>query len=417
MPSTEGYPFRRLAVDHLIAGVSRIWWEINRDFLGPLPHTFQLQAGNTGNPNATDWINVGLPGVNTYFAEDDQRREGNYGKTLMTHYRVILTDGHGHRHASRPVHTFGELMEKDWLFAREIVRKERLRHNLVSVEGYLLRRMRFGEPCDSCTDPLTGEILDSKCKECNGTGFKVGYHPPTPLSVDMNPEAVIELLKGTEAPGPTTIVDNHMRILGFPAIAKHDVWVDGKSDQRWIFHEVANMAEWRHVPLVTDVTIKLLPFTDIVYTIPVGGEAAEFPGPALPMSGDGNVCIDHNYGGADNLAYVANGQGVVGATILAFTKPDYDAGVRDPAKAAARSSTGADGRWQFSMCLCCDQPYVLVFEKAGEFGPDACDIVVPCEENSSSSSSQASVAEMGGMAAAAPKKAQPGFWAGSGMDI
>jgi len=33
MPGTEFYPFRRLAVDHMIVGTSRIWWEMHRDFL------------------------------------------------------------------------------------------------------------------------------------------------------------------------------------------------------------------------------------------------------------------------------------------------------------------------------------------------------------------------------------------------
>lgn len=400
MPATEGYPFRRLAVDHMIIGVSRIWWELDRQFRDMMPYMFQLQAGNTGNPNATDWINVGTAGMNTFFAEDDEHREGNYGKSLITHYRVVLTSGSGHKYVSLPVHTFGELQEKDWVLAREIVRKEKLRHQLVSVEGFLLKRMRFGEKCESCIDPLTGGILDSKCPECNGTGFKVGYHPPTPLAVDMNPEAVIDLLKGTETPGPTTIVDDQMRILGFPALAKHDVWVDGKSDQRWILHEIANMAEWRHVPLVVTAKIKLLPFTDQVYKIPVDNTEG-VPDPQLPGSGDGDTCIDHDYGGPDELAYKdSNGDGIVGATILAFTAADYAAGVRDPAKAVASSSTTAGGRWTFQICICCDEDYVLVFEKAGSFGPDACPITVPCTDQSISS-----------------KSSQSSFWSSSSMGI
>jgi hypothetical protein len=351
-----------------------------------MPYTFQLQTGNSGNPNATDWVNVGTAGVNNFFAEDDERREGNYGKALVTHYRVVLTTADGKKYVSLPVHTFGELQEKDWLLAREIVRKERLRHNLVSVEGYLLKRLRFGEKCESCTDPLTGGILDSKCPECNGTGFKVGYHPPTPLAVDMNPEAVIDLLKGTEPPGPTTIVENQMRILGFPALAKHDIWVDGKSDQRWIMHEIANMAEWRHVPLVVTTKVKLLPMTDQAYKIPVD-DTEGVPDPQLPGSGEGDTCIDHNYGGPDELAYKDScGDGIVGATILAFKKEDYDAGIRDPAKAVASSSTTAGGQWTFAMCICCGEDYVLVFEKAGSYGPDAVPINVPCTEASSESS-------------------------------
>jgi hypothetical protein len=396
MPSTEGFPFRRLWVDHMIVGTSRIWWELDRNFNDPLPYTFQLQAGNTGNYNAVDWVNVGSPAVNSYFAEDDERREGSYGKTLMTHYRVKLTTGNGRTYVSLPVHTFGVLGERDWVFAREIVRKEKLRHRLVSVEGYLVRRMRFGPKCTQCTDPLTGEILDSNCPICNGTGFEVGYHPPVPLAVDMNPEVVVELLKGTEPPGPSIMVDNTMRILGFPATQKFDVWVDGKSDQRWVLDEIGNMAEWRHVPLVTSAKVSLLPFTDPVYKIEVGGEPAELAGPYLPSAGTGDTCIDHDYGGLDNLAYVdTNGQGIVGATILLFNKTDYDNGARTAEEAIAASATGANGRWRYKLCVCCGREYVLVLEKPDVCGPDVCELTIPCPDSSSDSSSFWSDSSMG----------------------
>jgi hypothetical protein len=394
MPSTEGYPFRRLFVDHMIIGVSRISWELDRQFNGLLPYSFQLQVGNTGNQNAVDWVNVGTPGVNTLYAEDDERREGNYGKQLLTHYRVLLTTDDGHKYVSRPVHTFGELGEKDWVFAREIVRKEKLRHQLVSVEGFLLKRMRFGIRCTNCLDPLTGGITNSNCPECNGVGFQVGYHPPSPLTFDMKPEVVEELLKGTEPPGPSAYVGLHARLLGFPPVAKHDVWVDGKSDQRWIMHTIGNMAEWRHVPLVVDVEINLLPFTDPVYKIPV--DDASLPDDTLPNSGNGDTCIDQDYGGTDNMAYVdSEGNAVVGATILAFNKADYDAGARSPSQAVASSSTTAGGRWTFQMCLCCGRDYVLVFEKAGCFGPDVLPLSLPCANMSSSSSSFFSSSSIG----------------------
>lgn len=384
MPGTEGFPFRRLAVDHLIRGNTRIWWELSRQFRDPLPYVFQIQTGNTGNPNAVDWVDVGGPITNGYYGIDDERRPGQRGKTLTTHYRVKLTTPN-QVYVSNPAHTHGELQEKDWVFAREIIRKESLRHELVSVEGFLIRRMRYGDPCETCLDPLTGEILDSKCEECNGTGFKVGYHPPTPLDADMNPEAVIELLRATEPPGPSRPVEQQIRIKGFPSVAKHDVWVDSKSDQRWIFHDIRHLAEWRHVPLVTQVTVKLLPFSDRVYEIPVGGEEND-PDVVLPLSGDGDTTIDHNYGGPDNLAYVdSNGEGILGATILIFTKEAYDEGARTPDQAVASSSTGPNGRWTFAVKLCCGVTYTMVFERAGSFGPDVCEITIPCEEESSSS--------------------------------
>jgi hypothetical protein len=364
---------------------------MHRNFLDPLPYIFQLQTGNTGNPNATDWIDVGTPVANAFFAEDDERREGNYGKRLLTHYRVKLTTSRA-VYVSQPVATYGEMGEKDWLFAREVVRKEKLRHDLVSRGGYLLKRRRFGEVCTACTDPLTGEVVNSKCPECNGVGFKVGYHAPTSLDLDMSPEAIIELRKATEPPGPSRPVDLKGRILGFPQINKEDVWVDGKSDQRWFLHEIWHLSEVRGVPLVIQVGMRLAPYTDVVYQIEVGGEPGELPGPTLPGTGPGDVVVDHDYCSPDNLAYVdSEGNGIVGATILAFTKADYDAGARSPAQAVASSSTMANGRWSFAMLLCDGETYVLMFEKTGLFGPDAQEITVDRTCGSISSSSRPSV--------------------------
>ena len=374
MPATEKYPFRRLGVDHSVRGVSHVWWEMHRHFHDTPPYVFQLQTGNTGNPNATDWEDVGTEVVNGFFALDDEHREGAYGKRLLTHYRVKLTTSVG-VYISLPVATYGELGFKDWLLAREIVRKETLRHGLVSREGYLLKRMRFGEPCTTCIDPLTGEITDSKCPDCNGVGFLVGYHAPARLAMDMGPEAVIELRRGTEPPGPSRPTDLKGRILGFPQVNKEDVWVDSKSDQRFLIHEIRHMSEWRGIPLIIQVGIKLAPYTDQVYRLEVGGEAAELPGPTLPGTGPGTIQVDHDYCTPDELAYTdPDGNGIVGATILAFAKADYDAGSRDLEHAVASSSTMANGRWSYAMLLCDGEDYVLVFEKTGYFGPTAVEI-------------------------------------------
>lgn len=388
MPGTEGYPFRRLVVDHMIRGTSRIQWEMARQLRDPLPYAYQLQAGSTGNPNAADWADVGTTVVNSCFAMDDEQRQGNYGKRLLTHYRVVLTTPAA-RYVSQPVATYGALNEKDWLFAREINRKEGLRHDRVSRTGFLLKRMRFGESCAECVDPLTSEILDSKCPECNGTGFQVGYHAPTPMILDMSPETIIELRRGTAPPGQSREVALSGRIAGFPQVNKEDVWVDEKSDQRWLIHEVRHAAEWRGIPIVVQVGIKLAPYTDQVYSIEVGGEAAELPGPVLPTTGPGTVRVDHDYCTPDALAYLdACGDGITGATILAFTQAVYDAGYRDAAQAAAVSSTMANGRWSRAMLLCVGVQYVLVFEKVGEHGPITMVITArPCTGDSSSSSS------------------------------
>lgn len=399
MPASEGYPFRRLWVDHMVRGVDRVFWELDRHFLDPFPHQFQLQTGQTGNPNATDWVDAGTPVTNGFMAEDEDRRGGDYGKVWTTHYRVVLITP-VNRYVSQPVSTYGIMDEKGWVMSREIVRKERLRHGIVSRDGFLLKRLRFGKPCGPCTDLLTNEIIDSKCPECGGTGFQVGYHPPVALQLDMSPDVIIELRKATEPPGPSRPTDLKGRVIGFPHIEKEDVWVDSASDQRWMLHEVFHMSEWKGQPLIVQVGMRLAAATDIVYELEVGGEAAKAE-VMLSRTGDGTIPVDHNYGGADELAYLANGVGVVGATVLIFDKctwlenrnPAIDLEcppdavllpLIDPDLAVAVTYTAANGRWQQAVMLCPCREYVIVFQKVGEFGPDIHEITVLPEDGDAS---------------------------------
>lgn len=408
MPGTERDPFRRIWVDHLVRGSDRIFWEMERDFHDPKPWVFQLQVGNSGNANATDWINVGSPIVNGFMAVDDEMRPGDYGKSLTTHYRLLLTTPVG-TYVSNAAHLYGVLKEKDWCLAREIVRKESLRHGIVSRDGYLLKKMRYGEPCTDCTDPLTGAIINSQCPECGGTGFKVGWYPPVFMKLDMTPEAIHELRKGTEPPGASSPITLQGRILGFPHVEKEDVWVDGHSDQRWSMDAVYHLAEWYGVPLIIQVDLKLLPFSDVIYKIPVGGDYGP-PPMQLPQIGQGTVVVDHNYGGDDELTYQQDGVGVVGATILIFDKCIWDAHQPSPLPcepgcapteipprinpdlARWRVHTRTNGRWEEAVRLCPCRDYVLVYELPGKFGPDIHTITVlpeegTCEPASSSSSS------------------------------
>lgn len=368
------YPFRRLAVDHMVDGVSRVWWELDPLFSDPAPHSFQLQAGNTGLPTATDWTDVGDP-ADSWYAEDEGKRL--YGKLLYTHYRVSLTTAAG-VYVSEPAPVWGILNEADWLRAREIVRRERLRLRLIAgQDGLLLKRKRFGVRCDRCLDTITNEVTDSRCPHCHGTGFKSGYHAPAPFQCwDLSPRSFVEKRNEATPPGHQNQIVVTARVVSAPALALEDVWVNGHSDERWFVQDVKHLAELRGVPLVTEVTLRLAPFTDAVYRIGVGGEPNDNVLSELPTVGTGSVRVSHDYGGQDALAYqLADGCGIGGATIRAFTQADYTAGLRDAAHAVATSSTAANGRWDFAMQL---DPgsYVLVFEKLGECGPNATAITV-----------------------------------------
>jgi Zn finger protein HypA/HybF involved in hydrogenase expression len=386
MPTTEGFPFRRLSVDHLVEGGTRVWWDLQSTFREPMPYVFQLQVGKTGLPDATDWTDVGTPVTNGYFAVDDQKR--NYGKRLEAHYRVKLI-ANSVNYVSLPVHCEGQLDERSWLLAREILRKDALLDKYVSVEGWLLKRYRYGARCSRCLEPTTQQITDSRCPICKGTGFQVGYHPPVRMCIEMDPTTINELRNGAQVPGATQYNQVVAHVAAFPQLAAYDVWADDNSDLRYSIDVIKHTAVVRGVPLLSDITIHQLPLTDVVYRIGVGGEANDHPLNDLPTSGAGSVAVTHDYGGEDVLAYqLANGCGIEGATILAFRKTDYDNGLRTAAHAVASSTTLANGRWAYALQLDPGE-YVLVYEQFPTYGPTPQALTVaavPCSISSQSSS-------------------------------
>jgi hypothetical protein len=370
------FPFRRVSVDHMVRGVTRVWWQLERVFNDPGPYTFQLQFGRTGLKNALDWKDVGAPVVNAYSTTDPTFREIGYD--LSTHYRVVLTTP-TNKYVSQPVGCDGDLNERDWLLAREVIRKEMVRHKLASIAGYLLKPFRYGKPCKRCRDTLTQEMLDADCPICNGTGFELGYHPPLALQFwDLTPQTIAEnvdaQLKGMTRDNPYVTA----RVIGFPALNKYDIWVNGSSDERWLVDTIQVVAAIRGVPIVYSVKLGLLPLNNSAYALEIGGEPPARSGPTLPTTSCGSVTVDHDYLGADSLVYqTEDGCRITAADIYVFTKAAYDAaGITiNRQSAVAKTATRVNGRWTYAVKLDPGE-YVLLYEKVGEYGPNTFNLTV-----------------------------------------
>ena len=80
--------------------------------------------------------------------------------------------------------------------------------------------------------------------------------------------------------------------------------------------------------------------------------------------GDGDTPVDHNAGGPDNLRYVSGGAGIDDATVRAYLKAEFDAGVYAE---RGRTHTRSDGRWARPMYLNAGLIYTITFAKPGIF--------------------------------------------------
>lgn len=389
MSLQKTYPFRRVSVDHMIYGTTRVWWQLEPEFNDPGPYVFQLQVGRTGLQEADDWRDLGSPIINGYHTFDNKRH--NVGTVWTAHYRVTLTTPRG-SYVSAASPSTGELSEQDWLMSREIIRKEQLRNRKLAVGGFLIKAFRYGAPCPRCRDKLTQESADTDCPVCYGTGLENGYHPALPLQCwDLSLQTIEEdsdsNLRGTTRENAVITA----RVIGFPAINYRDIWVNGTSDERWTIRAVKSAAAVRGLPIIYEVQLELIPLSSVVYYIPLAS-AESGPPIALPSTGDGCEIVGPDYGGLDLRYLTALGAPVVGARVYAFKKADADRGFPDyPPRhlAIAATTTNSTGSWTANLNLDPGK-YVLLYEKLDEFGPDTKELTVvepTCPPAGSSSSS------------------------------
>jgi len=266
-PSQCESVFDVVHVSYLIRGGTRVCWQLLSTFSDPLPYTFQLQVGQSGNPDADDWADVGTSMENTFYAVDGVKRV--YGKTQYTHYRVKMTTSLG-TYYSDPVASGGILPPRDWRLASEIVRKEKLRFRYTSQDGYLLKRRITGVPCTQCLDLQTDEVTNPDCTECYGTGLQCGYfYPMGCIWVDLAPKT---RRKHIDDAGMRRTVNDIVvtgRMLMMPLLQETDVWVSRETDDRYYIQKIQDVAEIRGVPLVANVELRPAPYTDIIYTIAI----------------------------------------------------------------------------------------------------------------------------------------------------
>lgn len=265
--------FKRVWVNYLIRGRAYVYWEFERGFADPGPYLFQLQASHGGTPRADDWFNVGVE-TDLFYAVDDggSKHQRMFGKTPTLVYRVLLKTPQG-IYVSHPANVLGRLGKHDWLIVREILRKEQLNHRVFSsVKGYLLKGRRYGEEC-TCRDKSVGgkftdEVLDSSCPICYGTGFVSGYYPPTEYYALLNPEATRESrdLNQTGTNKPVVI---QSRFLATLPLVQGDAWVNSGSDERYYVHSIKELAVWKSVPIIYSAELRLAPFTDALYDVPL----------------------------------------------------------------------------------------------------------------------------------------------------
>ena len=261
--------FDRVSVRHYTRGGTIVFWELLPTFTDPGPLIFQLQIGETSNPDSNDWVNIGSPVINQYYTIDPEQRA--WGSTRYRYYRVQVTSLLG-TYYSAPVNGLGLLNKKEWLLARELIRQRKVlyRKGYAAVEGYLLKRRITGQFCSRCVDSQTREVKDSDCPECFGTGYYCGYfYPMSCVWAIFEPKTYRIEIDDQGVRGTVNDVAVKADMITTDFMSESDIFVADRSDDRFFIHRVQHTAEVRGVPIAGQVEMRLIPYNNIVYTIDI----------------------------------------------------------------------------------------------------------------------------------------------------
>jgi len=258
-----GYIFNNVTVAPVREGGTLVQWSLGSRIRDTGEYLYSLQVGNAGVSDPEAWTTTETK-AEAYFLIDPVRRlPGAYS---FTHYRLKLETSEAVYYSS-PIHTFGKLGYSDWRMYKAVIRAESIRLSSDDgTKGTLLKRKISGTKCHRCIDFGTGEVKDGNCPFCYGTGWLGGYYDPVPcFYININP-AGSTIGHDVEMQGPVTETQTSGRAVAVPLLVSGDVWVHGESSERFRITQLKHLVEMRGIPVVYQLAMERIPFSDAVYS-------------------------------------------------------------------------------------------------------------------------------------------------------
>lgn len=254
-------PFRSFRIAPSYAGGFSYSWELSGGFNDQAPWVFTVQRGPT---NEGPWEDISPKLVNAV-AWRDEGGKNLGGKANTLYFRAILRTNRG-TYASPVMQPYGDLGRREFLLAREIIRREALRARILSgVECDVYIRSTFGPKCTHCIDPVTGEVRDAHCRYCFGTGRYPAYYGPHRMMLSFSPDTAHR--KGNSNDGTHETRMFEALAIGNPVLKHGDVIVDTRQDKRYVIGTASVTAEVRRIPCLQNLAFEEAPVSDSVYRI------------------------------------------------------------------------------------------------------------------------------------------------------
>lgn len=126
--------------------------------------------------------------------------------------------------------------------------------------------MQDGDKCPRCLDPITGEVLDSHCAECLGTGIIGAFHGPYDSWGTFSQSQIHE--KHGQAGNMEDTRIHQLRMLGsWSGLRRDDLVIDTPSQRIYVIIKQTNLAALRRVPLAIQFEVHELDPGSIVYKL------------------------------------------------------------------------------------------------------------------------------------------------------
>lgn len=223
--------------------------------------------------SATDkFVNIATVTDTVQYVDAVRRNIDNQPTNLW--YVIKVTDVDTGMYSFSSPQPVGTAMRKrEWLNSRYLVRAEytRFTRGRAATRGWLLRRRITGKVCTFSISPETGQVTNTNCPYCFGTGFVGGYYTPQESWMEMDPDITMRRLD--PAQGMIVATQKTFRCLAYPMPHPNDYWISGKTGTAYRINDrIAVESMYEEEPLILKGDWIPEQSNNVIYTFPIPKE-------------------------------------------------------------------------------------------------------------------------------------------------
>lgn len=250
-------PFKALNIYINHKGYKVLSWQYSAGAVIPQGSSITIEYARSGGP----WqiLDKQLPLSSCY---TDARRT-NRNKYNNDFYRVSVVTPSGRTYTSEPQQAGIDVSYPYSAQAANLMRLSELQAQKTGRTGYLLKKIIYGPKCPVCQQFEDDSPVNQHCPHCLGTGRKGGYYKAIPLNILQNSQSTQTDISIT---GQVQNKQINAKCTAWPLIRPGDVWVDDRTNQRYIMDQVSVASKYKHIPLVYFISMHYIEQTDTLHS-------------------------------------------------------------------------------------------------------------------------------------------------------